>query len=56
MAYYDSKYHTKMWELLSGDIYRQKNNPVYQTLKPIYKGQKHVAYVTYNDQPPHKFK
>ncbi|XP_049274221.1 uncharacterized protein LOC119403296 [Rhipicephalus sanguineus] len=40
MAYYDINSRSNKWELLSGDIYAKINNPVYETLKPIYRGQK----------------
>uniref|UniRef100_A0A224YWZ2 Deoxyribonuclease II n=1 Tax=Rhipicephalus zambeziensis TaxID=60191 RepID=A0A224YWZ2_9ACAR len=52
MAYYDINSHSNRWELLSGDIYGTRNNPVYETLRPIYQHQSAVAYAAYNDQLP----
>lgn len=57
MAYFDSTSatsKTRLWYILP-DIYSNKLNPVKETLAPIYSKNPNVAFVAYNDQPPHNF-
>uniref|UniRef100_G3MS44 Uncharacterized protein n=1 Tax=Amblyomma maculatum TaxID=34609 RepID=G3MS44_AMBMU len=56
MVYADSS--TKgTWKWLPGDIYLPMNNPIKETLSPIYgrKRDRNVAFVAYNDQLPKHF-
>ncbi|XP_075553820.1 plancitoxin-1-like [Dermacentor variabilis] len=55
MAYYDSKSKNSRWTLLQSDIGVKKDNPIAETLAPIYQKTSNVAYLAYNDQLPHKF-
>ncbi|KAL1417997.1 hypothetical protein MTO96_005984 [Rhipicephalus appendiculatus] len=55
MAYFGSDSRTKTWDLLSSSIYYKKLNPIWETLKPAYRGKSRLAYVSYNDQPPKIF-
>ncbi|XP_037499167.1 deoxyribonuclease-2-beta isoform X2 [Rhipicephalus sanguineus] len=55
MAYYDSQSKTPRWTLLPDDINNKTNNPIKNTLAPIYEKQSKIAYLAYNDQLPHKF-
>uniref|UniRef100_G3MP01 Uncharacterized protein n=1 Tax=Amblyomma maculatum TaxID=34609 RepID=G3MP01_AMBMU len=56
MAYRDSRSKQNTWTLLKGSIYNTSNNPVKETLDPIYRKEKDVAYAAYNDQLPEGFK
>lgn len=55
MAYYDNLSKGSKWTLLADDISTAKNNPIAQTLAPIYMKTSKVAYLAYNDQLPHNF-
>uniref|UniRef100_A0A131Z4A4 Deoxyribonuclease II n=1 Tax=Rhipicephalus appendiculatus TaxID=34631 RepID=A0A131Z4A4_RHIAP len=55
MVYYDSLSKTPKWTLLPDDINNKTNNPIANTLAPIYEKESKVAYLLYNDQLPNGF-